>query len=69
MKQNGMNEAAENLAKRMQLEHSATTKQDQNSVNFADKIFDLVLNLNSLSNQNGGLNALKQQLEKEEEQN
>ena len=63
-----MNEAAENLAKRMQLEHSARTKQDQNSVNFADKIFDLVLNLNSLSNENGGLNALKQQIEKEEKE-
>ena len=55
------------MAKNMQLEHLANTKSDQDSVNYKDKIFDLVLNLNSLNQNKDAFGSLKKANEKDME--
>lgn len=67
VRQKGKSEEAQAFAESMQLLHSARNKQDQDSVNYSDKIFDLVLNLNTLSNDKGGLSALKHKAKKQQE--
>lgn len=55
------------MAKNMQLEHDANSKSDQDSVNYKDKIFDLVLNLNSLNQNKDAFGSLKKATADEEE--
>ncbi len=55
------------MAKNMQLEHLANTKSDQDSVNYKDKIFDLVLNLNSLNQNKDAFGSLKKANDKDME--
>ena len=63
LKSNKKVEKAKGIAQHMQLEIGAYHKKDQNSVNYDDKIFDLVLNLNSLNQNKDALGNLKKQAE------
>ena len=56
-------ERARSLAGYMMLQMSE--KKDQEAVNYGDKIFDLVLNLNSLNQNKDALGDLKQKKEQE----
>lgn len=56
-------ERARSLARYMMLQISE--KKDQEAVNYGDKIFDLVLNLNSLNQNKDALGDLKQKKEQE----
>lgn len=67
MSQNGESRQALAIAERMQQQYDAFAPKGQEKDKYDKQIFDIVLNLNSLNEQKGGLSQLKQQKEEEAE--